>query len=227
MSLNLRIAVPAGVAVLLATPLPGYGQSEPDPFAFLAEDTRPLVTRHAVDYHGYVNIGADYTSDENFTFGQYNARNEDEVKLRLDADITSWDPDGRLGDFTDYWRVWASDLGSDVRQGYVEFGRVGDYTARLGYDQQLQVRNDSGRTPFIGGGENLVLPGNWVASNITSGMDLLTSSSRQLDQEVERKRFEMAFAKQFGPAWDAAIDFSTEQKTGTKNGSEFLLTTKH
>ena len=210
--------------LLLSAPLALSAQPEPDPsgdpgpdpFAFLAEDTRPLATRHAVDYYGYVNIGTDYTSDENFTFGQYNGRNEDEAKLRLDVDITTWDPEGQLGRFTDYWRVRTRDLGSDVRQGYVEFGKVGDYTALLGYDQQLQVRNDSGRTPFIGGGENLVLPSDWVASNITSGMTLLTSSSREFDQEVERKRFDLGFAKQFGPAWDVALDFSTEQKTGTQ-----------
>ena len=77
------------------------------------------------------------------------------------------------------------------------------------------MRNDSGRTPF-GGGENLVLPSDWVASNITSGMALLTSSSREIDQEVERKRFDLAFAKQFGHAWDVALDFSTEEKTGTQ-----------
>ena len=134
----------APALLLLMAPLAVSAQPEPDPsgdpgpdpFAFLAEDTRPLATRHAVDYRGEVTLSGYYISDDSFMFGQYTDDHEEGFGADLGLDITTWDPEGRLGNFTDYWRVWAENLALDVRQGYVEFGRVGDYKVRLGYDQQ-------------------------------------------------------------------------------------------
>ena len=95
-----------------------------------------------------------------FMFGQYNGLHEKGMTLIGDL---------RWQDFAgdSYWRADVSNLGLDTREGSVTWGS-NRIRVQLGFDSQLQVRNDSGRSP-LRGGSDLTLPAEWVSASTTGG----------------------------------------------------------
>ena len=214
-----RLRIPALLAVAMTGG--GFGGAHAqeaaavDPFAFFAErDTRPLATVIATDYSSSIEAGLGYVGSDSFNFGRYNGLSGEGVYADLNLDLSGRSETGWLSGLVDRWQITGRDLGLDTRQLELDFGRTRDYDVRVSFDQQLQVLNDTGRTPFRGGSTQ-TLPSGWVAANLTSGMTELFDVSRQFDQELERDRFRIAVDKQLG-AWRVGGAFRTEQKNGRK-----------
>ena len=187
----------------------GWAQSaDEDPFAALANDLPPLETRWQINYSGSAELGLAYVSDENFMFGQYNGLEEDEATLIGKFD---WTGSGLNG----LWQISGSDLGLDTRSGRIQWARDG-LTVYVELDSLQQVRNNSGRSPFRGG-DQLLLPADWVSSNVTSGFDTLDSSLRNVDQELERDRYTLGIAARLWENWDIESSLHYEEKEGTRD----------
>ena len=178
-----------------------------DVYAPLALENRPLQTRWQTDYTGALQLGLGYTTDSNYMFGQYNGLNEDEAIL---IGNLQWQ-DFRSRD--SYWQVSMSDLGLDTREGEVTWGKPDLLKISLGFDSQLQVRNDSGRTPFRGS-DNLQLPDNWVSGLYTSDWTTLDESLRQFDRKLTRDQLFFALDARLNDQWRMETTLSYEDKQG-------------
>jgi len=160
-------------------------------------------------YAGAVQLGLGYSSDDNFMFGQYNGLNEKGANL---IGNLQWQD---FSNSDSYWQASVSDLGLDTREGEVVWGRADRLRLKLGFDSQLQVRNDSGSTPFRGSDNNQRLPENWVSGSRTSDWSNLDSSLQGFDRELERERLSLGLAAKLNDNWTLETDLSYEDKQGT------------
>ncbi len=180
-----------------------------DIFTPLLLETRPLSTRWQTDYAGSAQLGLGYVSDDNYMFGQYNGLHEDGVTLIGNL---------RWQDFSNsdsYWRASVDDLGLDTREGELTWGRSDKLRVTVGFDSQLQVRNNTGRTPFRGSDNNLDLPDDWVSGSSTSDWTALEESLRQFDRELERETLYLDLATRLNDNWRLEAGFSYEDREGT------------
>jgi MtrB/PioB family decaheme-associated outer membrane protein len=179
-----------------------------DPLAALATDTRPLSARWQTDYSGGFELGLGWVSDDNFKFGQYNGLSEE--RLNVIGNL-SW-----RGHTRGTWlEVSGTDLGLDTRNASINWGAPGKYKVSFELDSQKQVRNDSGRTPFIGSDNRL--PADWAGSNITSGFSNFDSTARGIDLDMQRDRWSGAVEASLSDHWDLHTHFSYEDKEGTSD----------
>ena len=185
--------------------IPAYSQ---DPFAPLASETRPLATRWQSDYSGAVQLGLGHVSDSNTMFGQYNGLNDQGATLIGNLQWNSF----RNGD--SYWQASVQDLGLDTREGELVWGLTERFEISAGFDSQLQVRNDSGKTPFRGS-TNLRLPEQWTSGLTTSDFGDLNESLRSFDRELERKRYWLGATANLNDQWTLETELRYEDKDGT------------
>ncbi len=178
-----------------------------DPYAPLLLETRPLATRWQTDYSGGVQLGLGYVSDDNFKFGQYNGLNEKGATLIGNL---------RWQDFSgeSYWRASVDDLGLDTREGEVTWGLGDRLKLQLAFDSQLQVRNDTGRSPFRGG-STLNLPLDWQSGSNTGDFSTLSASWHGVEQELERDKLSLAIDYKLNENWQLDSSLSYEDKQGT------------
>ncbi len=159
-------------------------------------------------YDGAAQLGLAYTSDDNHMFGQYNGLNEDGVTVIGNL---------RWQDFSNarsQWQVSMSDLGLDTREGEAIWRGGDGLRFNVGFDSQLQVRNNSGATPFRGSG-TLRLPEDWVTGSNTSDFSQLDASLRQFDREIERERMFAGVQIDINEHWQLETNLSYESKQGT------------
>ena len=180
---------------------------EASPYAPLALENRPLQRRLETDYRGAIEMGAGYTGDDNYMFGQYNGLNDDGASF---IGNLQWQ-DFQSGD--NYWQVAMSDLGLDTREGKVTWGKPDRLKISAGFDSQQQVRNDSGRTPFSGD-DTLRLPDNWDSGSTTSDWSTLDESLRKFDRELQRDRLFFNADARLSDNWAMETNFSYEEKDG-------------
>ena len=192
-------------------------QTGEDPFAPLLKETRPLSTRLQTDYSGTLQLGLGYTSDSNFMFGQYNGLAEDGATI---IGKLNWNS---LSNADSYWQVSANDLGLDTREGSITWGKIDRLKVSLAFDSQLQVRNDSGATPFRGD-TSLQLPENWVSGNSTSDWTELDSSLKSFDRELERNRYSLGIDARLNDNWQLLSNFHYEDKHGTADVGAAIFT---
>jgi MtrB/PioB family decaheme-associated outer membrane protein len=167
----------AGALLSVAT-LATKGQ-EPDPFAGLLALPLPLENRWQTDYRGVLRLGANAVSDDNFMFGQYSGLQGGGVTAVGALAFDDWGEEGG-------WSLDLQNLGLDTREGTLRWIRRERLQIEIGFDHQLQVRNDSGRTPFRGDSE-LTLPGNWVGGVTTRDFDALDGALRAFSRELRRE----------------------------------------
>lgn len=196
----------------LTLPLPAHAQENTDnPFAALAEESRPLHTRWETDYDGVLEGGIGYVSEDNFMFGQYNGLYDQGAVVIGTARWRGW-----RGNGPQYWNIEARDLGLETRRGVVQWGIAGRMQVGLLFDNQVQVKNDTARTPFLGeGSSNLVLPGDWVPGANTSDWTRLYPALQGFDQKLERHKYGISFDTAIAGGWSLRTQLSSEQKEGT------------
>jgi MtrB/PioB family decaheme-associated outer membrane protein len=85
----------------------------------------------------------------------------------------------------------------------------------VGFDSQLQVRNDSGSSPFRGSDNNQRLPDDWVSGSKTSDWSALGSSLQGFDRELERERLSLGLDAKLNDNWTLETALSYEDKQGT------------
>ncbi|MEH6584064.1 MAG: MtrB/PioB family decaheme-associated outer membrane protein [Halioglobus sp.] len=192
-------------------------QADEDPFAPLLEESRPLATRLQSDYKGSVQLGLGYTSDPSFMFGQYNGLQDDGATLIGSLD---WN---NFYNTESYWQVSANDLGLDTREGSVTWGKVDRLKLFFEFDSQLQVRNDSGVTPFRGS-SSLKLPDDWVSGTNTSDWSNLDSSLKSFDRELTRDRYSLGIDARLNDHWQLLSTLHYEDKAGTAETGAAIFT---
>ena len=171
-------------------------------------DRQPLASPWQSDERGALQLGLDYTSDDNFMFGQYNGLHEKGTTLIGEL---RWQDFG--GD--SYWRADVSNLGLDTREGSVTWGRGDRFRVQLGFDSQLQVRNDSGRSPFRGDSD-LSLPGEWVSAATTGDFSAFDATARGVTQELDREKLSLGIDYRFSDSWQLDSHLSYEDRSGTR-----------
>jgi MtrB/PioB family decaheme-associated outer membrane protein len=168
-------------------------------------------------FAGAAQLGLGYTSDDNYMFGQYNGLHEDGVTLIGNL---------RWQDFSNshsQWRASVSDLGLDTREGEVIWGSSNKLRVNFGFDSQIQVRNNSGETPFSGS-STLRLPDDWVTGSTTSDFSQLQASLYQFDREVERDELFAGLQMKLSDNWHLDTNLSYEEKQGTGDTAGAMYT---
>lgn len=218
---TLRILALTLPAIGLVSPAAGQvARVEPDPYDALNRDTRPLSTRWQTDYSGELEAGLAYVSQDNVMFGQYNGLYDKGAVVIGDARWHGW-----RGDSAQYWQLNARDLGLQTRHGSLYWGVAGKLRLGLLFDNQVQVKNDSARTPFLGeGSTDLTLPGSWVGGATTSDWSLLYPSLQGFDQKLERQRYGLTFESSLGRGWAMTASFNTEHKEGNNTVGAAIYT---
>ncbi|TDG12458.1 MtrB/PioB family decaheme-associated outer membrane protein [Seongchinamella unica] len=169
-------------------------------------------------YAGHVQLGLGYTSDDNFMFGQYNGLQDDGANI---IGNLHWQ------DFSNresQWRLSVSDLGLDTREGRLSWSNNGKLQVNLGFDSQIQVRNNSGETPFRGSSSPLRLPDNWVTGSTTADFSQLGASLHGFDRELERDKLFAGLQLRLNDSWqlDGNLSYEEKQGTGDTAGAMYL-----
>ncbi|MEQ8800561.1 MAG: MtrB/PioB family outer membrane beta-barrel protein, partial [Haliea sp.] len=210
-----RTRRPAWRPVLLAsTCLAASVASAQDRFAGLLEETRPLATRWQTDYRGSLELGLGISSADSFMAGQYNGLQDQGGTLLGNLE---W---RRFTGAESYWQASLSDLGLDTREGELRWGIPGKLRLSAGFDHQLQVRNNSGATPFVGD-TALSLPADWVSGLTTASWTALPDSLQRFDRELERNNYHLALDSRLSDDWqlDSSLRYSTRKGTGDVGGA--------
>jgi len=221
-------SVPVVLGLSLSLSLPSYADDKEDPFAFLLDDnntvfSKPQAPSKQTDYKGWVEVGFDFTSDDNFSFGQYNGHYEDDLQPIFSLDYRQWQKDKQTT--PSYWDVQLWDVGTPIQQGSISYAQPGSFKLTARYDQQFQAGNSTGRTPFIGAGSSdLTLPQNWVSAGSSLGMSELNSSLLSFEQEKERNKFTLDYQQSLMEGWSLSSTLSSEKKTGQQTmGGAFYI----
>ncbi|MFV8819616.1 MtrB/PioB family decaheme-associated outer membrane protein [Haliea sp. E17] len=201
-----------GAALLACCAGPSLAQSadspQEDPFAALLAETRPLATRWQTDYRGTLQLGAGYTSADNFMFGQYNGLEQKGASL---IGALQWKD---YSNADSHWDIRLQDLGLPTREGRVAWGIGERLKVTLELDSQQQVRNDSGATPFRGDNQ-LRLPDNWQSGLVTGDFAALQDSLHGFNRVLERDRYRLAVDSRLSQQWSLYGSWQYEHKEGT------------
>lgn len=208
-------------AVLAASAALAQSQDEvevEDIYTPLVISTPGLDTRWYGDFAGNVQLGLGYTSDDNFMFGKYNGLYDKGANVIGNL---------RWQDFSNadsYWRASVDDLGLDTREGELAWGRTDKLRLSFGFDSQVHVGNDSGKTPFRGSDSPLSLPENWIAGSTTADFSQLDASLKRFDQQLERDKLSAGLAMKLNDAWrlDSSLSYEERQGNSTTAGALYV-----
>jgi MtrB/PioB family decaheme-associated outer membrane protein len=205
-----QLSVASSLVLAACGALAQQTDTESDTYAPLALENRPAPTLVQAGYAGAAQLGVGYTDDDNYTFGKYNGLYEDQATV---IGNLLWQ-NFNAGD--GYWQVSGFDLGLDTREGKITWGKVDKIRVSAGFDSQIHVGNDDGRTPFSGN-SNQSLPGNWDPGQTTGDWATLDESLRGFDQEMKRDKVFLEFDTRFNEQWRLESGFSYEKKDGNTN----------
>lgn len=182
-------------------------QTPEESFTPLGLENRPQQTQWLNNSPAALQLGGAYTSDDSYMFGEYNGLSDQ-----------GWSAIGNLQwqDFSgagNYWQGYVSDIGLDTREGELTWGRPGRMSLSVGFDSQIQVSSDNGRTPFTGNTQQL-LPQNWVTGTNTGDWSALDESLHGFSQELERNKLYLDLDTRLNKHWQLETALSYEEKTG-------------
>jgi MtrB/PioB family decaheme-associated outer membrane protein len=200
-----------GAASSLVLAACGVVAQETGQYTPLALQNRPpLKTAWQADQPLIAQLGLGYTSDDNYMFGEYNGLHKEGATV---IGNLQWQ-DFSGGDT--FWQGYVSNLGLDTREGELTWGKAGRFSLSAGFDSQLQVSNDEGRTPFKGG-TRLKLPDDWVSGLTTSDWTNLNQSLHGFDQELKRERVYLKADTRLNKHWSVDTNLSYEEKKGNND----------
>jgi MtrB/PioB family decaheme-associated outer membrane protein len=200
-----------GAASSLVLAACGVVAQETGQYTPLALQNRPpLKTAWQADQPLIAQLGIGYTSDDNYMFGEYNGLHKEGATV---IGNLQWQ-DFSGGDT--FWQGYVSNLGLDTREGELTWGKAGRFSLSAGFDSQLQVSNDEGRTPFKGG-TRLKLPDDWVSGLTTSDWTNLNQSLHGFDQELKRERVYLKADTRLNKHWSVDTNLSYEEKKGNND----------
>ena len=179
---------------------------------------------YPIGWFGSVNFGPGYISDSSLKFGDYRGLEKKGFFLSIDGDTHYRDNNGR------YFDLYAQNLAIGSRQFEMRGGQQGRYEVRLGYTEIPKYRGFGTQTPFLSvGSSQLVLPGNWVKSTLTSGMATLDQSLVDTPLKTMRKTLDAGLTLKFAGRWSYRLDFEQQKKDGTRpfGAGLFLSNTTH
>ena len=170
-------------------------------------------------WSGSALLGAGYTSDQLFEFGNYRGLDDDGVHANAGIDLDFRAEDGR------HLEIYGEDLGLENRDLLIHGGRQGRYSAWLKYDEILQLRADDTRTPFLGAGSrSQVLPDDWVRGQITGDMTMLSTSLRPVDIRSKRETVALGFEFQRESPLRYAAEVRKTRRDGNRiRGGSFIF----
>ena len=203
-----RIPCHLGAASSLVLAACGVVAQESTPYTPIALENRPpLKSAWQSGAPLTAQLGAAYTSDDNYMFGEYNGLNDDGATL---IGNLQWQDFSSGGNF---WQGYMSNVGLDTREGELTWGKAGGLSITAGFDSQLQVSSDEGRTPFSGS-SRLSLPDDWVSGLTTSDWTQLNQSLHGFDQELKREKIYLKAETKLGRNWALDSNLSYEEKSG-------------
>ena len=206
-----KILMSLAIAAML---LPATALAQDDDGFLLDEEP---VKEPVPVFDSWVEVGAGWTSDSSFKFGEFSGLEDKGGHIIGDFRIQmrgAWDDDS-----TEYWLLTGSNLGLESRAMHLEFGHQGSFKLFLDYDQIPKFLLDDASTPFIVGnsGTSLTLPANWVPGDRDNGeMTNLVASLNDVNIAHDRKRFGGGVVWIMSKGWQLKSSFRREVKEGSR-----------
>ncbi|MFZ2649437.1 MAG: MtrB/PioB family decaheme-associated outer membrane protein [Burkholderiaceae bacterium] len=161
-----------------------------------------------------VELGAGAVSSDSAKYGDYNGLNRKGGFVVSGAAARYRDDGGAGGEGALSGSVTASDFGLDSRSLAAELAQEGLYTLRLGYAEIPHHLSDSARTPFLGSGAALTLPGGFPAAT-TAAMPLATTL-QAVDLGFKRTRIDLGVAVTAGQDWTHRVALRHDERDGAQ-----------
>lgn len=182
------------------------------PAVLAAQDSKPNVY-----VNGSAEVGAGYSSEESFKFGEYTGL-VDEGAFFIGSFAATM-RDAYDDDSAFYLEMEGHNLGLENRSFGLETGSQGRFGVSLNYQQIPHYLHENALTPYSGeGGDILSLPPAWPtlpANGDTSTMPLSTTL-RSIDLKTERERFGGGLYWLGRENWRFEVDYRNERKNGTQ-----------
>ena len=182
-------------------------QAQDETYTPLGLENRPSQSHWQGNSPGALQLGGAYTSDDNYMFGEYNGLSN---KGGTVIGNLQWQDFSGTGN---YWQGYVSNIGLDTREGALTWGKPGKLSLSVGFDSQVQVSNDNGKTPFNGNAHQ-VLPQDWVSGSNTGDWTTLDESLHGFSQELKRNKLFLDLDTRLNQHWQLETDLSYEEKTG-------------
>ena len=172
-------------------------------------------------WFGMLDIGPGYASDSSLKFADYRGIEDKDGFISLNGDIHYLDQNGK------YFDLYARHLGLDSRQLEMRAGHQGRLELRLSYREIPRYLGYGTQTPHQGvGGDQLVLPPDWVKAQTTSGMSALDTSLSSSTLAMKRKIFEAGLSFKMSGKWQYDVDFQRTEKNGSRSFGAGVLTSQ-
>lgn len=177
------------------------------PAAWAEEDVESLIRPDSE-----IEIGAGYTTQDSFKFGDYTGLHSSGAHLIGNVLINK-----RGEDDARYVEIEGRNLGLDSRSLGLRVGEQGNYGLRLEYDQIPKLSSDSYHTPFNGAGSDVLRnPGITRQTTTTLMRAGLEANMKPYDVKTTRKGVGIGFTKELAKGWDAELNYKRENKEGDK-----------
>jgi len=173
----------------------------------------PFEDGQRADYE----VGVTSVDDDSAYFGDATGYDEDGAYANVDGSGSYAKDDYRL-------RWNAEDLGLDSRAVNLQTGRPGSYEFRLGYRELPRRQFNTTATIYEqSGSDSLLLPSDWIAAGLTSGMTELASNLAPRNIESDRSVFDLGTRFVASDRWRFSVDYRRQDRDGLKltGGSSF------
>ena len=168
-------------------------------------------------YTAEVSVGATQVSDDAARFGNGSGYDEEGTYANVDGQ-------GRYDGNGKQLRWYAEDLGLDSRTLIIEGGKQGTFDLALAYSELPYRLFDSTSTIFTQAGNELLVPGGWVAGPVTSEFTQLDSSL--FAQNIGTDRQTLEFGGRFIASQNFSLyaDYRRQQRDGVAAKSASFYT---
>lgn len=172
------------------------------------EPPEPAIT-------GSLRLGAWYSSDDEYKFGEYTGLGEDEWNVLGDFELRgrpAWDS----GE-TWHFLLRGQNLGLDSRRIDARAGLQGLFRFQASWDQIPHLFFDDGETVFQGRGSDLLtLPGGWVPGSTTRAFGALPQSLDPIRIRRDRRDLRVGTDTVLPKGFELSTRYRYDRQTGRK-----------